>query len=87
MTKRVQPEALIKMTPDDDAEHANDNARDQINFASMEGFTLKLTKRIKQLNHVVWNRYGQLMKNGKPVDRVKDRVYCITCFEKSTFKR
>lgn len=56
-------------------------------FNSTDGFTLKVIKNVKQSHHVIWKRYGLLMKNGKIVDRVKDRIYCIACLEKKKFKR
>lgn len=60
---------------------------EEIEFDSTEGFNLKTIKSVKQSHHVIWNRFGLLMKNGKIVDRVKERIYCITCFEKKKFKR
>lgn len=63
-----------------DGEDADGTVPDEINFNSTDGFTLKTVKRFKQSNHAIWNRFGQLMKNGKGVDRVKDRVYCVACF-------
>lgn len=60
---------------------------EELEFDSTEGFNLKTIKSVKQSQHIIWNRFGHLMKNGKTVDKVKDRVYCITCFEKKKFKR
>lgn len=56
-------------------------------FDSTEGFRLKTVKTMKQSNHLIWTMFGRLMKNDKNVDKVKDRVYCIKCFEKKKFKR
>lgn len=56
-------------------------------FDSTEGFRLKVIKNSKQSSHVIWNMFGQLNKNDKPIDRVKSRIYCIRCFEKKKFKR
>lgn len=60
---------------------------EEIEFDSTEGFNLKTIKSVKQSHHVIWSRFGNLMKNGKIVERVKERIYCITCFEKKQFKR
>lgn len=60
---------------------------DGLNFDSTEGFTLKTIKTMKQSHHVIWNHFGQLMKNGKVIDRIRDRVYCIACFEDKKFKK
>lgn len=56
-------------------------------FDSTEGFRLKKVEASKQSNQLIWNLFGQLIKDEKPVTRVKDRIYCIRCFEKKTFKR
>lgn len=67
---------------------ANDTSLpEELEFDSTEGFNLKIIKSVKQSHHVIWSRFGILMKNGKAVDRVKDRIYCIACFEKKKFKR
>lgn len=68
----------------------NDNDKslpEDIEFDSTDGFKLKIVKAMKQSNHLIWNMFGQLLKNDKPVDRVKDRIYCNKCFEKKKFKR
>lgn len=59
---------------------------DDTEFDSTEGFKLIAAKSIKQSNHLIWTMFGQLMKNNKIVDRNKDRIYCIRCFENKKFK-
>lgn len=73
-----------------DRRRSNDNSNDTSfpeEFDSTEGFTLKTIKTVKQSNHQIWTMFGHLMKNNQNVDKVKDRVYCIKCFEKKKFKR
>lgn len=58
-----------------------------LDFNTTEGFQLKTIKSLKQSNLAVWAYFGQLMRNGKPADRVTNRVYCIACFDNKKFKR
>lgn len=68
------------------AENDNDTSLPDTEFDSTEGFRLKTVKCTKQSKHLIWNMFGHLMKNDKDVDKVKDRIYCIKCFEKKKFK-
>lgn len=70
--------------------HTSDNDTsipDELDFSTTKGFSLRTVKNVKRSNHVIWNRFGQLMKNNKIVKRLIDRRYCITCFEKGNFKQ
>lgn len=59
---------------------------DDCEFSSTEGFQLKTVKTKKQSSHLVWTMFGYLMKDNKKVDKVKERLYCVKCFEKEKFK-
>lgn len=58
------------------AENDNDTSLPDTEFDSTEGFRLKTVKCTKQSKHLIWNMF----------DKVKDRIYCIKCFEKKKFK-
>lgn len=74
-------------SPDELQTSANDTSiPDELEFDTTDSFSLKTVKNVKRSHHVIWCRFGQLMKNDKIVDRLKDRFYCIACFEKNTFK-
>lgn len=61
--------------------------QDDLGFDATEGFDLKPMKATKLSQHPIWKRFGVLMKTGKPVDRLKDRIFCVVCFENEKFKR
>lgn len=67
------------------SENNNTSLPDDLEFDSTEGFNLKPVKSMKQSNHLIWERFGVLMKNTKIVYR--DRIFCVNCFEKKKFKR
>lgn len=60
---------------------------DDCEFSSTEGFQLKPVKTMKQSTHLIWTMFGHLTKDNKKVDKVKDRIYCIKCFEKKDYKK
>lgn len=78
-------EWMPEQNESNEAENENETSPDT-EFDSTEGFRLKNVKCTKQSKHLIWNMFGHLMKNDKFVDRVKDRIYCIKCFEKKKFK-
>lgn len=77
----------IQQTEGDNEGDDDSPLPDDIEFDSTEGFLLKPVKSSKQSNHMIWSLFGYLMKSGKNVKRVKDRIYCFKCFDKKQFKR
>lgn len=84
----------IDWSPDEDetnqiqTESENDTSLpEDVEFDSTEGFQLKKVKSMKQSNHIIWTMFGHLTKNDKNIHRVKDRIFCIKCFDKKRFKR
>lgn len=59
---------------------------EEIEFDSTEGFQLKIVKKMKQSNHLIWNHFGYLMKDGKIIKKCEKKIYCVKCFDKKTFK-
>lgn len=70
-----------------DRQNELDTSVPEDDFNSTDGFNLKVIKSMKQSNHLIWSMFGNLLKDGKIVDKVKHRIYCIKCFEKKRFKR
>lgn len=70
-----------------DSLNENDTSLPENEFNSTEGFSLNPVKGTKNSTHTIWSMFGVLVKNNKAVDKVKNRIYCIKCFEKKQFKR
>lgn len=56
-------------------------------FDTTSGFNLKIIKQYKMSKHPIWLMFGCLMRDDKPVQRVKDKFFCKHCFNKKKFKR
>lgn len=71
-----------------DSENSSNIPEDETNvsFDTTTGFTLKILKCINQSKHPVYSLVGQLMKADKIVPRVKDKLYCLRCFNQNTYK-
>lgn len=72
-----------------DSEHSSIIPEDEINvtFDTTTGFTLKIVKFFNQSKHPVYSLYGRLMKANVMIHRVKDRFFCLKCFNENKFKR
>lgn len=72
-----------------DSENSSSIPDDESNlsFDTTTGFTLKIIKCINQSKHPVYSLVGQLMSGDKVVNRVKDKLYCLKCFNQNTYKR
>lgn len=82
-------------TPDDEYDENHRNCSngidtslpEEIEFDSTAGFKLKIIKKMKQSNHLVWIHFGYLMKDDKIVKKVEKKIYCVKCFDEKKFKR
>lgn len=77
-----------KKTCGTDSENSSNIPEDEANlsFDTTTGFTLKILKCINQSKHPVYSLVGQLMSADKVVSRVKEKLYCLKCFNQNTYK-
>lgn len=57
-----------------------------LTFDTTTGFSLKILKGYNRSKHPVYSLFGQLLKANKTINRVKDKVFCLKCFNENTFK-
>lgn len=48
---------------------------------------LQINTKKKRSNHPIWAMYGILQKNGKTLEKGKDRIFCVKCFAGKKIKR
>lgn len=79
----------VRDSPSADSENSSNIPDEDMNmtFDTTTGFTLSILKCFNQSKHPVYSLFGRLKKANKMILRVKDRLFCLKCFNEDKFKR
>lgn len=79
---------------DSDDESNNDGTSDVAKTSENDNGSIDLTANLKiqtskknRSSHPIWDMFGNLEKNGKVLEKAKNRIFCVHCFRKKKMKR